>query len=45
MVEALIVGALCLLGMSYVFICGIKIIKSTIEEEKLEEQFLQTQKL
>ena len=44
MVEALISGALCILSLYYAFICGIKIIQTTLQEEKLEEQFIHSQK-
>lgn len=45
LIEALVAGTLCLISLYYVLIYGIKIIQSAIREEKLEEQYIRTQKL
>lgn len=45
LIEALIAGTLCLVSLYYVLIYGIKIIQKAIQEEKLEEHYIQTQKL
>lgn len=44
MIEALISGVICILGLCFVFICGIKIIQSTIRDEKIEEQYIRQHK-
>ena len=40
MIEALIAGSLSLLSLYYIFDCGIKIINSTLQDEKIEAQYI-----
>lgn len=43
MIEALIAGTLCLLSLYFVFTFGVKIIQTSIQEEKLEEHYIKAQ--
>ena len=43
MLEALMVGLLCFTGLYFILIAGLKIIRTTLINEKIEEQTIATQ--